>query len=126
MVNVGIAIIINMGTNLIFGEICFITNTAGAILQLACSMDYAIFLLERFEEFRKEGLQPEEAMVRAVVRSTGSIASSGLTTVMGFVALTAMRFLIGPDMGLVLSKGIAISLVTTLVFMPCEIGRAHV
>ena len=107
MVNVGIAIIINMGTNLIFGEICFITNTAGAILQLACSMDYAIFLLERFEEFRKEGLQPEEAMVRAVVRSTGSIASSGLTTVMGFVALTAMRFLIGPDMGLVLSKGIA-------------------
>ena len=119
MVNVGIAIIINMGTNLIFGEICFITNTAGAILQLACSMDYAIFLLERFEEVRKEGLQPEEAMVRAVARSTGSIASSGLTTVMGFVALTAMRFLIGPDMGLVLSKGIAISLVTTLVFMPC-------
>ena len=119
MVNVGVAIIINMGTNLIFGEICFITNTAGAILQLACSMDYAIFLLERFEEFRREGLEPEAAMTQAVLRSAGSIASSGLTTVMGFVALTGMQFLIGPDMGYVLSKGIAISLVTTLIFMPC-------
>ena len=119
MLNVGVAILINMGTNLIFGEICFITNTTGAILQLACSMDYAIFLLERFEEFRREGLAPQEAMTQAVVRSAGSIASSGLTTVMGFAALIAMQFLIGPDMGYVLSKGIAISLVTTLVFMPC-------
>ncbi len=119
MLNVGVAILLNMGTNLIFGEICFITNTTGAILQLACSMDYAIFLLERFEEFRREGLAPQEAMTQAVVRSAGSIASSGLTTVMGFAALIAMQFLIGPDMGYVLSKGIAISLVTTLVFMPC-------
>lgn len=119
MVNVGVAIIINMGTNLIFGEICFITNTTGAILQLACSMDYAIFLLERFEEFREEGKKPEDAMTAAVCRSASSIASSGLTTVMGFAALIAMRFLIGPDMGCVLSKGIAISLITTLVFMPC-------
>ena len=119
MLNVGVAILINMGTNLIFGEICFITNTTGAILQLACSMDYAIFLLERFEEFRQEGLEPEAAMAQAVTRSAGSIASSGLTTVMGFAALIAMQFLIGPDMGYVLSKGIAISLVTTLVFMPC-------
>lgn len=119
MLNVGVAILINMGTNLIFGEICFITNTTGAILQLACSMDYAIFLLERFEEFRREGLHPEEAMAQAVLRSAGSIASSGLTTVMGFAALIAMQFLIGPDMGYVLSKGIAISLATTLVFMPC-------
>ena len=119
MLNVGVAIVINMGTNLIFGEICFITNTTGAILQLACSMDYAIFLLERFEELRQEGLDPEEAMAQAVTRSAGSIASSGLTTVMGFAALIAMQFLIGPDMGYVLSKGIAISLATTLMFMPC-------
>ena len=119
MLNVGVAIIINMGTNLIFGEICFITNTTGAILQLACSMDYAIFLLERFEELRGEGKTPEDAMAAAVCRSASSIASSGLTTVMGFAALIAMQFLIGPDMGYVLSKGIAISLVTTLVFMPC-------
>lgn len=119
MLNVGVAIIINMGTNLIFGEICFITNTTGAILQLACSMDYAIFLLERFEESRGEGMVPEDAMTAAVCRSTSSIASSGLTTVMGFAALIAMQFLIGPDMGYVLSKGIAISLLTTLVFMPC-------
>ena len=119
MINVGVAIIINMGTNLIFGEISFITNTTGAILQLACSMDYAIFLLERFEAARAEGLAPLDAMSKAVAGSATSILSSGLTTVVGFVALVAMRFKIGPDMGYVLAKGIAISLLTTLVFMPC-------
>lgn len=119
MVNVGVAIVLNMGTNLIFGEISFITNTTGAILQLACSMDYAIFLLDRFEESRAEGLAPIDAMSKAVAGSATSILSSGLTTVVGFIALVAMRFKIGPDMGYVLAKGIVLSLLTTLVFMPC-------
>ena len=119
MINVGIAIIINMGTNLFFGEISFITRTTGAILQLACSMDYAIFLLDRFAETRKEGKEPIEAMTEAVVKSTTSILASGLTTVVGFIALVAMRFKIGPDMGYVLAKGIVISLIVTLVFTPC-------
>lgn len=119
MVNVGIAIVLNTGTNLIFGEISFITQTTGAILQLACSMDYAIFLLDRFEEIRKENVPPMEAMAQAVVKSASSILSSGLTTVVGFAALIAMRFKIGPDMGFVLAKGIGLSLITTLIFMPC-------
>ena len=119
LVNVGVAIAINSGTNLLFGEISFITQTTGAILQLACSMDYAIFLLDRFEEMRGEGLEPLDAMTQAVLRSASSISSSGLTTVVGFAALIAMQFKIGPDMGFVLAKGIGISLVTTLVFMPC-------
>ena len=63
----------NMGTNLIFGEISFITNTTGAILQLACSMDYAIFLLERFGDARAEGLAPLDAMSKAVASSATSI-----------------------------------------------------
>ncbi len=119
MLNVGIAIVLNMGTNLIFGEISFITKTTGAILQLACSMDYAIFLVDRFEEIRREGYEAIDAMSIAVSKSAASILSSGLTTVVGFAALIAMRFKIGPDMGYVLSKGIVISLLVTLLFMPC-------
>lgn len=119
MLSIGLAIVLNKGTDLIFGEISFITGTTGAILQLACSMDYAIFLLDRFEEIRAEGKPPLDAMAEAVVKSASSVLSSGLTTVMGFAALIAMRFKIGPDMGLVLSKGIALSLLVTLVFLPC-------
>lgn len=119
MLNVGVAIVLNMGTNLIFGEISFITKTTGAILQLACSMDYAIFLVDRFEEIRREGYEAIDAMSIAVSKSAASILSSGLTTVVGFAALIAMRFKIGPDMGYVLSKGIVISLLVTLLFMPC-------
>lgn len=119
MVNVGVAILLNMGTNLMFGEISFITQTTGAILQLACSMDYAIFLLDRFEEIRRTGLEPLEAMTQAVVKSASSILSSGLTTVVGFAALIIMQFKIGPDMGYVLAKGIAFSLLTTLALLPC-------
>jgi predicted RND superfamily exporter protein len=119
LINVGVAIVLNMGTNLIFGEISFITRTTGAILQLACSMDYAIFLLDRFEELRLAGAEPLGGMAQAVKKTASSILSSGLTTVVGFLALAAMRFKVGPDMGFVLAKGIAISLLVTLVFLPC-------
>lgn len=119
MLSIGLAILLNKGTDLMFGEISFITGTTGAILQLACSMDYAIFLLDRFEEIRAEGTPPLDAMAQAVIKSAPSVLSSGLTTVMGFAALIAMRFKIGPDMGMVLSKGILLSLVVTLAFLPC-------
>ena len=114
----GVAIVINAGTNLIFGEISFVTNAAGNILQLAVSLDYSVFLIHRFEECRKEHDTPEAAMLDALCKSTSSILSSGLTTVIGFLALTLMRFRIGPDLGLALAKGIAISLITVFVFMP--------
>ncbi|MGN0308806.1 MAG: RND family transporter [Lachnospiraceae bacterium] len=113
----GVAILLNTGSNLIFGEISFVTNAAGSILQLAVSLDYSVFLLHRFEEYRNEAGSPEEAMKLALVKSTSSILSSGLTTVIGFLALVLMRFKIGPDLGLALAKGILISLITVFFFM---------
>ena len=103
MAGLGVAILINSGSNLIFGEISFVTNAAGAILQLAVSLDYSVFLLHRYEECLAENTDRRSAMVEALCKSTSSILSSGLTTVIGFLAL---------------AKGIAISLITVFVFMP--------
>ena len=72
LLTIGVAIVLNMGTNLIFGTISFVTNAAGGVLQLAVSMDYSIFLLHRFAENRHEGKNMEEAMVAAVKQSVGS------------------------------------------------------
>ena len=118
MIGLGVAILINSGTNLVFGEISFVTNAAGAILQLAVSLDYSVFLIHRFEECLTETATPKEAMVEALCKSTSSILSSGLTTVIGFLALVFMQFQIGPDLGRALAKGVAISLITVFVFMP--------
>ena len=82
--SLGVAILINSGTNLIFGEISFVSNAAGSILQRAVSRDYSIFLLYRFEECRHETDDPREAMVEALCKSTMSILSSGLTTSSAF------------------------------------------
>ena len=118
MIGLGVAIVINMGTNLIFGEISFVTNAAGTILQMAVSLDYSVFLIHRFEECRESEASPSKAMNMALCKSVGSIASSGLTTVIGFLALCFMRFGIGPDLGMALAKGVAISLMVVFVFMP--------
>lgn len=117
LIGLGVAIVINAGTNLVFGEISFVTNAAGSILQLAVSMDYSVFLMHRFTECRKDA-EPITAMKQALCKSTSSILSSGVTTVIGFLALALMRFKIGPDLGLALAKGIAISLITVFLFMP--------
>lgn len=118
LLGLGIAILLNGGTNIIFGEISFVTNAAGSILQLAVSLDYSVFLIHRFEECRKKCADAQEAMVEALCKSTSSIFSSGLTTVIGFVALVFMQFKLGPDMGLALAKGVAISLIIVFIFMP--------
>ena len=118
MITIGVAIMLNRGTNLIFGEISFVTNAAGSVLQLAVSMDYSIFLLHRFAENRQEGGNVQDAMMKAVKRSMGSVLSSGLTTVTGFAALILMRFRIGPDMGYVMAKAIVFSLICVLCFLP--------
>lgn len=125
ILNVGVAVMLNMGSNIFFGEISNITQTTAGVLQLACSMDYAIFLLDRFAELRREGLSPTDALVNAVTKSTSSILSSGLTTVVGFIALVVMQFRIGADLGVVLAKGIVCSLLSTLVFMPCLTAIAY-
>lgn len=118
LAGLGVAIIINNGSNLIFGEISFVTNAAGSILQLAVSLDYSVFLIHRFEKCRKETKDVNAAMVNALCKSTTSIFSSGLTTVIGFLALILMQFKIGPDLGIALAKGVAISLITVFLFMP--------
>lgn len=118
LIGLGVAIILNDGSNLMFGTISFVTNAAGSILQLAVSLDYSIFLIHRFEECRLVESDPKKAMENALVSSTSSILSSGMTTVIGFLALILMQFQIGPDMGLALAKGVSISLITVFSFMP--------
>lgn len=119
----GIAIIINMGTNIFLGEISFLSNAVGAVLQLACSMDYSIFLLHAFTQERAQGIEPEQAMANAWRSAFSSVFASGMTTIVGFAAMCLMNFGIGPDMGIVLAKGIAISLATVLLLMPALILR---
>lgn len=118
LAGLGVAIMINNGTHVLFGEVSFVTNASGSVLQLAVSLDYSVFLLHRFEECRKLFRNTEDAMVDALCKSTNSILSSGLTTVIGFLALVFMQFQIGPDLGLALAKGVAISLITVFLFMP--------
>ena len=118
LATIGVAILINNGTNIIFGEISFVTNASASILQLAVSIDYSIFLLHRFSDFRNEGMPAGEAMIMALKKSFSSIAASGLTTAIGFAALILMRFRIGADMGIVMAKAIVISMISVLVLLP--------
>lgn len=118
MITIGIAILINLGTNLFFGEISFVTKAACSILQLAVSMDYSIFLLHRFSAYREEGLPVQDAMIKAIRKSFFTITASGLTTVIGFAALILMEFRIGPDMGTVMAKAIALSMICVLLLLP--------
>lgn len=118
IITIGIAILINNGTNIIFGEISFMTASASSLLQLAIAMDYSIFLLHRFSEERKKTKSIEKAMINSVVESLSTISASGITTIIGFLALTLMSFQIGMDLGLVLAKGILISLICVLTLLP--------
>ena len=115
------AVIINSGTNLIFGTISSVTNTAASVLQMGVSVDYFIFILHRYREYKSQGLESNEAMVSALTNSGSSVVSSSLTTVIGFAALTSMRYRIGMDMGIVLSKGVLISLICAFTLLPCLI-----
>lgn len=116
---IGVGILINMGTNLLLGEISFLTQAVAAILQLAVSMDYAIFLLHKFSDYRDKYETTEEAMKQATINSLPTLLASSITTFIGFLALTLMRFKIGPDMGLVLAKGVFFSLISVLFLLPC-------
>lgn len=118
MIAIGVGVILNMGSNYLLGEISYITQSVGAVLQLAVSMDYGIFVLHRFGLCRKQGDDVETAMKKAIVSAFSSVTSSALTTVFGFLALVFMQFRIGPDMGIVLAKGIFFSLVSVLLLLP--------
>ncbi len=118
----GIAIMLNQGSNLMFGRISFLSQSVASVLQLATSMDYSIFLLETFETMNHEhpGNKPE-AMKRAINASAVSILSSAMTTFVGFVALGTMSFTLGADIGFVLGKSIICSVLTVLLLMPALI-----
>jgi len=118
LAGLGLSIMLNNGSNIIFGEISFVTNAAGSVLLLAVALDYSVFLLHRFSECRKEISDTNEAMIEALCKSTSSILSSGLTTVIGFLALILMQFRLGADLGLALAKGVVISLITVFIFTP--------
>lgn len=115
---IGISIVYNLGTNIIFGEISFITQMCAAILQLAVSMDYGIVMLHEYRHFKAEGLSSYEAAVAGMHKAAGVIASSAATTFFGFLSLCVMAFLIGADMGLVLAKGIVFSFLSVLFVLP--------
>ena len=118
LLTIGVAVLINMGTNVFFEEISFVTQAVSPILQLAVSLDYAIFLLHSFEAYRRETDDVRVAMARAMKRAFPSIAASAATTLFGFLALMFMRFELGSDLGVNLVKGIALSFVSVLVFLP--------
>ncbi len=115
---IGISVLINLGTNIFIGEISFVTQSVAPVLQLAVSLDYAIFLLHSFSDYRKKVSDPSEAMRLAIKRSFPAIAASASTTFFGFTALTFMNFEIGADLGLNLVKGIALSFISVMVFLP--------
>ncbi|MEL7657516.1 MAG: efflux RND transporter permease subunit, partial [Bacillota bacterium] len=118
-----ISIVINMGSNLIFGSISSMTLSVAGVLQLAIAMDYTIILLDNFTKERKHDLSVEEALSNAIRKSMTPILSAGAAAIIGFLAMILMRYTIGMDMGLVLAKGIAISLVTVVFLTPAFILR---
>lgn len=115
---IGISIVYNLGTNIIFGEISFITQMCAAVLQLAVSMDYGIVMLHTFRNFKSRGMTPYAAAVAAMHKASSVIASSAATTFFGFLSLCVMAFLIGADMGVVLAKGIVFSFLCVLFLLP--------
>lgn len=118
LLTTGVAIVLNLGTNVIFDKISYMTFACAAILQLAVSMDYSIFLLHRFSYERQTQSDPAKAMVSAQKASFASIMSSGATTIVGFFALIFMSYTMGADMGLVLAKGIFFSLICVMILLP--------
>lgn len=116
-----IAIILNAGTNIIFGTISNITSSIAAILQLALSMDYSIMLINRFRQEKEQNKDKVEAMKKALYHSFTAISSSSATTIVGLLCLIFMSFTIGKDLGLVLAKGVLFSLISIFAVLPALI-----
>lgn len=125
LASLAVAVIINMGTNIFLGEISFVTRAVSSILQFAVSFDYAIFLLHRFDYYRARTKDIESAMEQAVRNSFSAIAASALTTLFGFMALAFMSFEIGADLGITLVKGVLLSFITVMLFLPALVLISH-
>lgn len=115
------AVVYNMGTNVLFGQISYITQCIAAILQLGVTMDYSVFLIDRFEEERRKGDGNQPAMARAISGTFTSLCGSSLTTIFGFLALCFMSFTLGLDIGLVMAKGVLLGVLTVVTMLPAMV-----
>ena len=118
LITIGVAVIINMGTNIVFESVSDITASIAAVLQLVLSMDYSIMLLNRYRQEKQLTDDANEAMKRALKNALVSISSSSITTIVGMLALVFMSFTIGKDMGFVLAKGVFLSLLCIFTVLP--------
>ncbi len=122
VMGIGMAIIFNMGSNFFLGEISYITKAIAAVLQLAVTMDYSIFLWHSYEEHRFElGMEREEAMANAIAKTLVSVTGSSVTTIAGFLALCFMTFTLGLNLGVVMAKGVLIGVITSVTILPALI-----
>lgn len=118
---IGVSILWNMGTNYFLGEISYITKAVAAVLQLGVTLDYSIFLWHSYKEEQQTYSDKDEAMASAICKTISSIVGSSLTTVAGFVAICFMSFTLGRDLGIVMSKGVILGVLGTVILLPCVI-----
>ncbi len=116
--SIGIAIIYNLGTNVFLGEISFITKALAAVLQLAVTLDYSIFLWHSYEEQKEIYESKEEAMSEAISQTWSSVTGSSITTIAGFIALCFMTYTLGLDLGIVMAKGVIIGVIGCVTILP--------
>ena len=121
LASIGMAILYNLGTNWFLGEISYITKALAAVLQLAVTMDYSIFLWHSYNEQLERSSDREQAMAEAIHQTLSSVIGSSITTVAGFVALCFMSFTLGLDLGLVMAKGVILGVVGCVTILPALI-----
>ncbi len=121
MLSVGLAILYNLGTNIFLGEISFITQALTAVLQLAVTIDYSIFLWHSYKEQKEHFDNNKQAMAEAIAQTVSSVVSSSVTTVAGFLALCFMSYTLGLDMGIVMAKGVVIGVICCITVLPSMI-----
>ena len=116
--NIGIAILYNMGTNILLGEISYITKAIAAVLQLGVTTDFSIFLYHKYEQAKRNTKNNKEAMSESIIETFKSVIGSSLTTFVGFLALCTMDLTLGTDIGLVMAKGVLMGLICVLTIFP--------
>ena len=125
LVSIGVMILINLGTNQFLGQISYITKSLAAILQLAVTMDYSIFLWHSFREELSKGSTIDDAMTEAIKKTMSSVVGSSATTVAGFIALCFMSFTLGIDLGIVMAKGVILGVLGSITVLPALILTFH-
>lgn len=125
LITIGIAVVLNLGTNFFLGEISDVSFGIAAVLQLALSMDYSIILMNRYRQELKKTDDRKEAMANALRAAFGSITGSAVTTIVGLLVLVFMSFKIGADIGFVLAKGVAFSMLCVFTVLPALILLSH-